>query len=802
MFFNKKTLILHCVMYTVMKYLMGKYWIVSMFLFGFIFLMPEKQVQAQAYTDSITFKIDSARIEGFNLVYSVMFWRTNQDWRGTASAQQDTVLGNTDLYFWMKNTVFDFQNPVILRKHPSLGKPNDLLDITAMYYAERFRIQLKIKPAISSAMNVVGVPYNKPTELCKVQMSLLYNDRNPGFVWDTKATGGQSYSGEPLIADLKGDIIQNPDPSIVLEAYSGTQSVCQGGTAKIWARGHSTGSQLNTSWKMAKKLDFSDAETVPNALTGPDVGVGQVHYSNTISTKWGNLFYMVSATNTSSGSRVDTLIIPNAPAWIDSMYFQCILSDASLSVAPRKSTEGDTRLFLRDSIFAWFAASDPANRADGPLGIGAHDRTDTIFKCPSSESYVDLYFFGPKCGEDANTIGGSMTITYSGRDQLANPYQNTVDLSSWARVNDVLAPNGRCLYRGSVQLPDSITNIDVWITSISTVNGCNNGASYAPYDTVHITDLAGNSSIKASLADTTLSSGESMALNSKYSYSNYYLKTPALGTLNLGSTPKKYNAPSDACTNPTGCRDTIVYQYKVGTSIGGDCMMEVEQVVHISDWFYVAPKVILEGAYRTFNNKMTTYYFDNNLLPHTSPYDNAIFVSTFPSGKAIVDWIEVSLRKVSDIDFIVAKTSVFLLEDGTVCDIDGESNVRFKNLDPAEKYYVVIDHRNHLITRSKCAFTVSQLKTSPTMVDFTKQENVAKKELKYLTIGVYGLFGGDIVVDRVISGADKSDLLEAGGISGYSIYDLDFDGVVAGSDKSLLLGNNGSGTGLYDVGCP
>lgn len=801
MFFNKKTLILHCVMYTVMKYLMGKYWIVSMFLFGFIFLMPEKQVQAQAYTDSITFKIDSARIEGFNLVYSVMFWRTNQDWRGTASAQQDTVLGNTDLYFWMKNTVFDFQNPVILRKHPSLGKPNDLLDITAMYYAERFRIQLKIKPAISSAMNVVGVPYNKPTELCKVQMSLLYNDRNPGFVWDTKATGGQSYSGEPLIADLKGDIIQNPDPSIVLEAYSGTQSVCQGGTAKIWARGHSTGSQLNTSWKMAKKLDFSDAETVPNALTGPDVGVGQVHYSNTISTKWGNLFYMVSATNTSSGSRVDTLIIPNAPAWIDSMYFQCILSDASLSVAPRKSTEGDTRLFLRDSIFAWFAASDPANRADGPLGIGAHDRTDTIFKCPSSESYVDLYFFGPKCGEDANTIGGSMTITYSGRDQLANPYQNTVDLSSWARVNDVLAPNGRCLYRGSVQLPDDLTNIDVWITSISTVNGCNNGASYAPYDTVHITDLAGNSSIKASLADTTLSSGESMALNSKYSYSNYYLKTPALGTLNLGSTPKKYNAPSDACTNPTGCRDTIVYQYKVGTSIGGDCTMEVEQVVHISDWFYVAPKVILEGAYRS-SGKMSTYLSTRNLLPTASPYDNTIIAPIFPVGKAIVDWLNISLREESAPKIIVAETSVFLLEDGAMCDLEGEASARFKNLDPAKKYYIVIRHRNHLIARNKCAVTISQQKMLPTVIDFTQLANVAGEKLKSLPGGIYGLFAGDIIDDGIISGSDKSLLVNSAGSSGYTICDLDFDGLVSGTDKAIFLKNTGASASLNAAACP
>lgn len=785
-----------------MKYLSGKYWIISLFVLGFIFLTPGKQVKAQTYTDSIAFKIDSAEIVGSNLVYSVMFWRTNEDWRATASAEQDTVLGNVDLYFLMKDVVFNkLQNPVILRKHSSLGKANDLLDISALYHAGRFLIQLKTKPAITSSMNGVGVPYNKPIELCKVQLALQYNDRNPELIWDEVATGGESYIGEPLIKDLRGDIMQNPDPSIVLEAYSGIEYVCQGGNAKIWARGYSTGSQLNTSWKMAKELDFSDAETITSTITGPLVGAGQVHYSNTISTKWGNLFYMVSATNTPSGSRADTLIIPNAPAWIDSMYFQCILSDVSLSVSGRKSTEGDTRLFLRDSIFAWFAASDPQNRADGSTGVGAHDRTDTIFKCPSSESYVSLYFFGPKRGEDVNTIGNSMTITYSGRDAMANPYQNTVSLSSWVEAG-VTAPNGRPLYWGSVQLPDSLTDIDVWITSISTEKGCNNGASYSPYDTVCITDLVGeNVKVLASLTDTTLSSGESMALNAKYSYTNYYLKNPALGKLNLGVNPKMYNAPNTACTNPDGCRDTIVYQYELGTSTG-KCTMEVEQVVNISDWFYVSPKVILEGAYSVSTEKMTTFFMDDNLLPHASPYDNRIIVSTFPAGKPLVDWLNISLRKVGDVDNIVAETSVFLLEDGSICDTIGNPYVRFKNLDPSEKYFIVIFHRNHLIIRNKCATVISQQESSPTIVDFTQPVNVAGGTLKTLSGGKFGMFTGNINGDIVISGSDKSSILGAAGNTGYVVCDLDFDGVVSGTDKSKILKNSGEVADLYANSCP
>lgn len=786
-----------------MKKSIDKYWIISLFIFGIAFFIPEKQVQAQTYTDSIAFKIDSAKIENSNLIYSIMFWRTNKDWRGAASAEQDTVMGNLDLYFWMKDIVFDgLQSPVILRHHPNLNGANCLLDISALYHADRFLIKLESKATLSPAMKGIGIPYNEPVELCKIQMPLQYNDRNPEFVWDTKATGGQSYIGEPLIKELQGDIYQNPDPSIVLEDYTRIEYFCQGGTAKIWAKGYSAGTAQKMSWLMAKKLDFSDAVSIESDIKGSLVGAGQVHYSNTLSTPWGNLFYMVSANNTPTGSRVDTLIIPNVPGWLDSMYFQCIISDESLSVASKKSTEGDTRIFLRDSIFAWFAASDPAMRDDAATtGIGATDRTDTVLKCPSSESYVSVYFFGPKCGEDINTIGNSMTITYSGKDNIANPFQHTVELTSWLQEAGKTAPNGRCLYRGTVQLPDSITDVDVWISSITTAKGCNNGASYTPYDTVHITNLKGdNVKVVASLTDTTLASGESMALNTRYPYTSYYLKTPALGRLDLGATPKQYYAPNAACTNPGGCADTIVYQYKVGTT-NGDCVMDVEQIVNISDWFYLAPKIYLEGAYRAASNKMTTYYLSNNLLPHTSSYADNVLVPVFPAGKPIVDWIYISVRK-TDIRTVVTETSAFLLEDGTICDTVGRPYVRFKNLDPNEKYFVVVSHRNHLRARSKCSYYMSQTESMPTFIDFTQTANVGGEKLAEIGVNIYGLFMGEISPDDVISGADKSLLIMSSGAPGYNICDLDFDGVVSGKDKSVFLNNIGAAAGLYTVSCP
>ena len=55
-------------------------WLCSSMLLGIcLFLLPTQEVSAQIYTDSLTFKIDSAKIDGEFLTYSVMFWRTNKD---------------------------------------------------------------------------------------------------------------------------------------------------------------------------------------------------------------------------------------------------------------------------------------------------------------------------------------------------------------------------------------------------------------------------------------------------------------------------------------------------------------------------------------------------------------------------------------------------------------------------------------------------------------------------------------------------------------------------------------------------
>ena len=199
----------------------AKYLIISLFFTAFISFAPHREAKANVvYTDSITFKIDSAKIVGNNLVYSIMFYRHVDDWRG-AGGLQDTLMGDVDLYFWMNDMVFNKDVfPTVSRKHPNIDHSQDFLRFERVdYYAGRFQVKLA-KNTAAMVPKYIEIPYNTPVELCQIQMPLNYVDRNPGFRWDTVATGGFSNIGEPLEIAFKGDILQNPDPAIVLEDYA------------------------------------------------------------------------------------------------------------------------------------------------------------------------------------------------------------------------------------------------------------------------------------------------------------------------------------------------------------------------------------------------------------------------------------------------------------------------------------------------------------------------------------------------------------------------------------------------------
>lgn len=157
-----------------------------------------------------------------------MFWRTNESWVGD-NGIQDTLLGNTDLNFWLEDVVFDKNvAPQIVRKHADLDLNTAggfaLMNIEARYYAYRFSIKVSPKENPMSNMRVVSVLYNQPVELCRVRLKMTNPNQNPGLEWDVKATGGQSTIGEPLILALDGNIRLNPQKTLywlIIPMYNG-----------------------------------------------------------------------------------------------------------------------------------------------------------------------------------------------------------------------------------------------------------------------------------------------------------------------------------------------------------------------------------------------------------------------------------------------------------------------------------------------------------------------------------------------------------------------------------------------------
>lgn len=792
-------------------------WLCTSMLLGLcLFLLPTQEVSAQIYTDSLTFKIDSAKIEGEFLTYSVMFWRTNENWRGgdaVISSIQDTMLGNTDLYFWIENVVFDTKTaPQIERHHPKVDVPSsgpwaspgtNLLDITARYYARRFAISLKNKTTgLNNGMGVVEIPYMQPTELCQIKLRMSNPAQNPGLYWDTLATGGQSTIGEPLILTYEGDIKMNPDKDIILVDHTAKEYVCEGGEAKIWAKGHSAGDQLKIAWYMSDKSDCIEQYKAGNGvkfysdITG-NVVSGQVHVVDVAnSAKWGNLSYHITCANDGL-ERVDTLHIMNVPLSMDSVYFQCELSDPSTGSAPRTSLVEKTQILIRERIQGWFATSSPSKRADYlTTNIGAHDRTDTVMKCPSTGAIVSFYFFGPKCNTDKEVIGNKMLVNYVWRDALGNAGEDNAEVNTWQVVTGQNAPNGKCLYRGTVVTDKSITDKLVWIQSIATEKGCMNGGPYAPYDTVYIQDIPQDETLIAVLTDTTLSAGESFKLNA--AFSDYELKQPALGSLNTST--KEYTAPNTSCSSPDGCRDTIIYRYNISGEDGSTCKMEFEQVINLSDWYYLNLKVLLEGPYDKRTGVLNSLQFvlpQNTSGKYESPYNTLETVAVLPA-QPISDWIIISLRDANDLSQDVTSVSAFLLTDGTICDVEGNSYVRFKNLIKSS-YYVVVSHRNHVMIRSDQQYTLSTSPTAATVLDLTKKENVYLNNVISLGNGLFGMYAGDCDQNSLVNVKDLNDeVIKKMGISaGYHAGDVDFNMLINNLDKNVVRQNNGVSASIY-----
>lgn len=213
-------------------------------------------------------------------------------------------------------------------------------------------------------------------------------------------------------------------------------------------------------------------------------------------------------------------------------------------------------------------------------------------------------------------------------------------------------------------------------------------------------------------------------------------------------------------------------------------------------------KAFLEGPFNgsTMNTNLTGLTNFPFHQPYNSPpwnYHGTEEVFALPVDN-VADWILVEVRDTTDVSLassesIVGRQAVFLLNDGSLVDING-NNIRFGN--PIEhQCYITVNHRNHLGVLSAYPLTESG---GVYTYDFTTPSGQAygTDTQKELGSGVYGMYGGDGNVDGIISTYDKTNVwsIEAG-TGGYLYGDFNMDSQVDNKDKNnIWVSNVGEGS--------
>ena len=133
--------------------------------------------------------------------------------------------------------------------------------------------------------------------------------------------------------------------------------------------------------------------------------------------------------------------------------------------------------------------------------------------------------------------------------------------------------------------------------------------------------------------------------------------------------------------------------------------------------------------------------------------------------------------------------------DGHVEFVDGFD---ICNLDPTEDYYIVIEHRNHLVAMSHIQVPILNGTLSYDFRYHNSYQKLLGTGQKEMAPGIYALVAGNgdqntsILDARDINPNDLSKwLIDNGLTSSYFLRDYNLSGDVNVTDKGLFLINNG-----------
>ena len=208
-------------------------------------------------------------------------------------------------------------------------------------------------------------------------------------------------------------------------------------------------------------------------------------------------------------------------------------------------------------------------------------------------------------------------------------------------------------------------------------------------------------------------------------------------------------------------------------------------VSYTSPSILVKVKVFLQGPYS--GTAMTTALNTGSLIPLSSStaYNTTTYgytnktVTAIPNAN-VVDWVLVELRTGTAAASKVETQAAFLLNNGSIVDIDGSSDLAF-NTAAAGNYYIVVRHRNHLAVMS----IGTVILPNGTVYDFTASgQAYGSTPTVAVSTGVYAMWCGDTDGSGAVDATDRANTWNSRNTSGYAGNDTDLSGAVDATDRA------------------
>lgn len=198
---------------------------------------------------------------------------------------------------------------------------------------------------------------------------------------------------------------------------------------------------------------------------------------------------------------------------------------------------------------------------------------------------------------------------------------------------------------------------------------------------------------------------------------------------------------------------------------------------------------------------MTTQLNSSGVIPLNQPYNISPWnypgtesVASIPNFD-IIDWILVEFRDTTDASFatpatILEQQAVFILKDGSVVGMDGNSILQLNNA-VKNQLFVVLWHRNHLGILSANPLTESGGIYS---YDFSTGLDKVYGDIwgyNEISSGVWGMVSGNGFTDNQVDSFDKETVWSVEtGTWGYKQGDFNFDTQIDNKDKNDKWFNN------------